>query len=53
MLKVGDVVKLKSDSHWMTVNQVLGNGNVICVWYTNEEMKSYTLAAEALKKAGE
>jgi len=48
----GDVVVLKSGSNPMTVEEILHNGKVLCVWYLEGRYENYTFAPEALKLRG-
>ena len=49
-LKVGDIVKLKSGGLKMTVNSLLSDQSVACVWMTSEgEIQTITLRIEAVE----
>lgn len=50
--KAGDVVILKSGSHPMTVESVLGNGKVMCVWVHEGKFETYVFSPESLKNRG-
>ena len=47
--KVGDIVVLKSGSNVMTVNKVLGNDDVLCIWFIDGDFRSYTFSPETLR----
>lgn len=49
--KVGEVVKLNSDSPLMTVLSIDGN-DVKCAWSVKEDIKEKVFPAAALTKAG-
>ncbi|EGR0195780.1 DUF2158 domain-containing protein [Vibrio parahaemolyticus] len=42
MFKIGDVVCLKSGSPLMTVGYVKNDGNLICQWFLDGDVKSGT-----------
>lgn len=48
-LKAGDVVKLKSGSHAMTVTSRIDNFSVNCTWAANDEIKTAVIKSEALE----
>ncbi|MFW1805954.1 DUF2158 domain-containing protein [Acinetobacter baumannii] len=48
-LKAGDVVSLQSDGGHMTVERILEDGKVQCLWFVNGEVKFFEFAPEALK----
>ena len=37
-LKIGDVVKLKSGGHVMTVNNIEKNGEIYCQWFMGDKL---------------
>lgn len=49
MLKVGDVVQLKSGGPKMTVSEI-DEDNVFCQWFHNNRVQSACFAPEQLKK---
>lgn len=49
-IKAGDIVVLKSGGKPMTVNKVIGNGQIDCVWMLSDgKFEHATLYVEALK----
>ena len=50
-IKGGDVVVLKSGSNYMTVERILPSGEVVCVWFLNGDIKTYSFSSSALKLA--
>ncbi|MFA3513658.1 DUF2158 domain-containing protein [Acinetobacter baumannii] len=49
-IKAGDVVKLKSGGHSMTVEKVRENTRkAACVWFVEGEIKTYDFELAALK----
>jgi uncharacterized protein YodC (DUF2158 family) len=48
--KQGDVVRLKSGSPDMTVEQIDAQGNVSCIWFQGSVVKKQSFAAGLLLK---
>jgi len=49
-LKVGDTVFLKSGSPEMTVEEILGDGRIVCVWFDGSKRNASVFAAGTLTK---